>query len=332
MQAYVVLSTKCNLRCSHCIRNFTEKTSNELEYEDTKSIFDSIYKNNPKTHLILTGGEPTLHPNFFPILSYAETLFKNITVCSNGVYSDDILKQIVTYSKSVVQISLDGTKEIHDLIRGDGNFEKSINSIRQLTSHNILTTISTTVNKQNKHSILELGNILSKFKINKWQIEMEQVFSEKEAEKKLNISEWNSFVDLIVNQIKLPLSIKKIYDFDVFKKMEIKYGKEFLAKIANPNCGCCKSKYYIYPDKTVRICTCIENVLLGNLRHETLDTILKRMPSMRRILDVRENTPCYNCEWLYFCNGGCPGYSNYIFKEFGHGDIRCPRVKAYYGL
>lgn len=332
MQAYVVLSTKCNLRCSYCIRTFTEKTVGELDFEDTKLILDSIYKNNSKTHLILTGGEPTLHPSFFSILSYAEKLFNNITVCSNGVYSESILQQIINYSRIIVQISLDGPKKIHDLIRGEGNFERAMNSICQLTSHNIQTTISTTVNKLNIQSVLDLGSILSKYNINKWQIEMEQCFSEVESENKLNISEWNSFVDLIVNQIKLPLSIKKIYDFDLFKKMESKYGKEFLKKIANPNCGCCKSKYYIYPDKTVRICTCIEKVLLGSLNYESLESILKKMALMRKKLDVRENTPCFNCEWLYICNGGCPGYSNYIFKEFGYGDIRCPRVKAYYGL
>ena len=332
MQAYVVLSTKCNLKCSHCIRNFTIKTSEELSFEDTISILDNVYNNNSKTHLILTGGEPTLYPHFFSILSYASNFFNNITICSNGVYPDGVLKQIINYPKIVVQISLDGSKETHDIIRGEGSFEKSMYTVKELTSHNIQTTISTTVNKSNIQSIFELGDILSNYKIKKWQIEMAQAFSERESARALTISEWNTFVDLLMEQNKTTLSIKKIYDFDLFQRMEAKYGKEFLTRIANPNCGCCKSKYYIYPDKTVRICTCIENILLGNLKDESLESILEKMPLMRKQLRVRENSPCFNCEWLYICNGGCPGYSNYIFKEFGYGDIRCPKVKTYYGF
>lgn len=332
MQAYVVLLTKCNLSCSHCIRNFTENTKDIISFAEVTNIFDEIYTNNPKTHLILTGGEPTLHPDFFKILSYANNLFDHISICSNGVYNEKILNGLYDFPKITVQISIDGDAQYHDLMRGSGNFEKSLQTIKKLIQNNIPTTVSTTVNKLNINSIIDLGKILTQFNLKKWQIELEQTFSVDESKKLLSISEWNSFVDSLLAQIKIPISIKKLYDFDLFRRMENKYGKSTLEKISNPNCGCCRSKYYIYPDKTVRICTCIDNFFLGNLNEESLNEIIKKFPEMRKKFNIKYNTPCINCEWLYICNGGCPGYSNFVFNEFGFGDIRCPKVRDYYGL
>lgn len=332
MQAYIVLSTLCNLSCSHCIRNFTKKTDEQLSYKDIVFLLDEISAYDNNTQIIITGGEPTIHKQFFDILSYATSLFKNVTICSNGVFSEEILQRFYKFPNITIQLSIDGSEEFHDLIRGSGCFYKVINSLRGLTSHNIKTVISTTVNSLNIRDISNLENILTQFQILNWKIDMEQTFSKEEEVNCLSIESWNSFVDYMLINSRLPISIKKIFDFEVFKKMEIKKGKDYLKSIANPNCGCCRTKYYVYPDLKVRICTCMDTMYLGDLKNEKISVILDSFPEKRKLFKVRTDSPCYNCEWLYICNGGCPGYSQYKFNGFGYGDIRCKKVRDYYGV
>lgn len=332
MQAYIVLSTLCNLNCSHCIRNFTKKTDEQLSYKDVVSLLDEIYAYDKNTQIIITGGEPTIHKQFFEILSYATSLFKNVTICSNGVFSEKILQSFYKFPDITVQLSIDGSEKFHNLIRGSDCFCKVIHSLKELTSHNIKTIVSTTVNSLNIYSIPDLESVLNQFQILSWKIDLEQTFSKKEEVNILSIDSWNKFVDFIIINTKLPISIKKIFDFELFKKMEIKKGKDYLKSIANPNCGCCKTKYYVYPDLKVRICTCMDSIYLGDLRNEKISIILDSFPEKRKLFKVKIDSPCYNCEWLYICNGGCPGYSHYVFNKFGYGDIRCPKIKDYYGL
>lgn len=332
MQIYFVLSLNCNLHCSHCIRNFSNKSDESIELHNAVSVLEEIVKVDSKAQIVLTGGEPTLHKDFFDIVEKAKSLFNSVAICSNGVYSPEILEKLCILKNTAIQISLDGTETVHDKIRGKGNFEKSMNSIKTLIKHSVPVRVSSTVNTENIDSMFDLAQILSALKITKWQVALEQAFSEIEAKRQVDTQTWNSFVDALLTKAKLRVKIKKLYDFVLFKKMEQKFGKDFIKANSVQNCGCCVSKMYIYPDLSVRACTCMDSFILGNLKENTYSEILASMKEKKSLLAVKENSPCAKCEWLYLCNGGCAGYSKYYFGEIGYGDKRCPKVKAFYGL
>ena len=332
MQIYFVLSLDCNLHCSHCIRNFSDKPSEIVDLHNFVSVLESIEKVGSKVQIILTGGEPTLHKDFFEIADYAQKHFRNVVICSNGIYTNEALNKLSNLKNTVVQISIDGSKESHDKRRGKGTFDKAINALQTLISNGISVRVSTTVNTENIASMFDLSETLSALKLTKWQITPEQCFSETEAKKQLDTYVWNNFVDEILAKAKLRVKIKKLYDFALFEKMEKKFGKEYIKNNAITNCGCCSEKMYIYPDLSVRACTCMDSFILGNLKEKSYSEILVTMKEKKDLLKVKENSPCAKCDWLYLCNGGCAGYSKYYFGEIGYGDKRCPKVKAFYGL
>jgi radical SAM protein with 4Fe4S-binding SPASM domain len=82
--------------------------------------------------LLLSGGEPMLHPQFFEIASYAVARGVRVTVSTNGTRIDSgaaaRLKDLgVTY----VGISLDGIGACHDEFRGrSGAFRKAVEAFR----------------------------------------------------------------------------------------------------------------------------------------------------------------------------------------------------------
>ena len=158
---------------------------------------------------------------------------------------------------------------------------------------------------------------------------MEQTFSVEEVKKRLSIEEWNIFVDKIIHVTRNKMSIKKLFDFQLFERME-KVLDSTVLSYAVKNCGFCSKKFYIYPDFSVRACTCMDDFILGNLKHDSLSDILDSMNDKRRLLEIKEDSICFTCRWKKFCNGGCPGYSLYFNKKLGYGDIRCPKVRDYY--
>lgn len=332
MQLYFVISLDCNLHCSHCIRNFSSKSDEIIDLQSATRVLEEIAKVDSKAQIVLTGGEPTLHKDFFDIVETAKKLFSNVVICSNGVYSPAILEKLCVLKNVAVQISLDGTETAHDRIRGKGNFVKSINSIKTIVEHSVPVRVSSTVNTENIASMLDLAEQLSKLKITKWQVALEQAFSEIEAKRQVDTQTWNNFVDELLAKAKLRVKIKKLYDFALFEKMEQKFGKDFIKANSVQNCGCCGTKMYIYPDLSVRACTCMGSFILGNLKDNSYSEILASMKEKKSLLRIKENSPCAKCEWLYLCNGGCAGYSKYYFGEIGYGDKRCPKVKAFYGL
>ena len=64
------LTDGCNLKCLHCGSNCGPTKARYLSIELIKKTLQSV-KNNIGTHstlIILTGGEPLLHPHFFEIV------------------------------------------------------------------------------------------------------------------------------------------------------------------------------------------------------------------------------------------------------------------------
>jgi uncharacterized protein len=57
--------------------------------------------------------------------------------------------------------------------------------------------------------------------------------------------------------------------------------------------------------------------LLGNIRDEPIDTLLKRHSARKKfaMLQKEHNESCKFCEWYFHCGGGCPGNYDDITKQ-----------------
>lgn len=152
------ITNKCNLRCSHCYQeSYTDQSDLSLEElkETADKIFSTMAKWQKKGDISITGGEPFLKKELFPLLSYLDNSDKisRLDVLCNGILiTDEIASKLKKIKKlQNVQISLDGaTPEIHDQIRGPGTFEKAMSGIRILVSHNIDVKVMFTLQQLNK--------------------------------------------------------------------------------------------------------------------------------------------------------------------------------------
>ncbi len=82
----------------------------------------------------LTGGEPTLHPEFRELVSLIAEAGLGITMETNGTLIDDDLAQFIraTPQFNFVSVSLDGADaETHDTMRSvPGSYQRAVDGMR----------------------------------------------------------------------------------------------------------------------------------------------------------------------------------------------------------
>ncbi len=324
MRVYLLITDRCNLSCTMCIRGKNKK--NDMSINDFKKfILTESFKD---AELVITGGEPTLHIDFVNIVKESALFFKRVLIATNGMtnYYIDELKNI---ENIFFQVSIDGNEKEHDNIRGKGSFNKIKETLKRYEDKKLKYCIASVVGKNNIKKIDQLIPYLESLSTMKyWRVSYEMPFGVAKTKDMLNIEEWNSFVDNILDKVNFRLLIKKLYDFDLYDRH---YSKIIENKNRCHNCGSGKNEIYVYPNLNVYPCTCLTDFSTGNLKKESIEDILKGKRNSQFTnykLDIE--LPCHQCKYLLLCNGGCIGMSYNILGALGKGDIRCPTLRGYY--
>lgn len=145
------LTDLCNLKCGHCLFRSVKNRRQSLAPEVISSTVEKAHGLGCRL-VCFTGGEPFMHPQFLDVLR--ETLrFENIQIATltNGILIPDKINQIqkLDYHRMHFQVSLDGPEEVHDLLRGNGTFKKTVHSLKLLKQHKIPCSIAMAVNTDN---------------------------------------------------------------------------------------------------------------------------------------------------------------------------------------
>lgn len=155
----VNLTRRCNLACAHCYMDAEQRSRpapGELSDEALGGLFRAIGSRAPGTILVLTGGEPLLHPGLEGLVAAGAAAGLRMVLGTNGV--------MLTAAKAArlkaaglegMGISLDSVSaESHDAFRGmAGAFERSCNAVRLCREAGLHAQIHFTVTRRNKAEI-----------------------------------------------------------------------------------------------------------------------------------------------------------------------------------
>lgn len=130
---YFELTTMCNLNCIHCFNYNGNYKFKFLELEKLKKFYKNI---KGKTNgIVLTGGEPFLHPDIMHILEILKD--EKVIITTNATlespyYYGALLEK---YPNVLLQISFDGmSKKVFEKVRGTGTYDKVKNVIEYLSA------------------------------------------------------------------------------------------------------------------------------------------------------------------------------------------------------
>lgn len=157
----------CNLNCRHCLYRGSSgfHSLNFLSKDKIFKLIDKFTENNINK-LVLTGGEPTLHPFFIEISKYAISKIPRVSLCTNGVILNKELKRrIIELSFSTYTTSIDSHIDIvHNKFRGkEGALTHTIDFLQELKLKNKKISIHITIHPDNIDHIEETIRFCRKF-------------------------------------------------------------------------------------------------------------------------------------------------------------------------
>lgn len=153
------ITRRCNLRCIHCYSDSDAREfAGELNWEECRRVIDNLAAYRVPA-LLLSGGEPLIHPLFFYIAGYARERGLRLTLSTNGtLITPEVAKKLRDVDFAYVGISLDGIGETHDHFRGrKGAFEKAVAAFRNCREVGQKTGLRLTLTK---NTVDDLDRIL----------------------------------------------------------------------------------------------------------------------------------------------------------------------------
>lgn len=142
---YFSITDYCNLQCSHCSSSAKKITDAKFDEQKSLEIAEKIRILNPQ-NVIITGGEPLIHPAFKEIVKIIRKCDAKLSLMSNATLINDDNAKFISDNFETADISLDGVDEnTTSLVRGKGIFEKTINGIKLLQKHGLKKIASSMV-------------------------------------------------------------------------------------------------------------------------------------------------------------------------------------------
>ncbi len=158
-KVYFELTRKCNLSCKYCYNRSSFAFPNELSKEKIFLLLNEL-RSVGVFEVRFTGGEPTMHKDFFEIVNYAEKLGFFISLGTNGTFDNNTLEKIKESNIKIIILSLDGPKEYNDSVRGAGSFDKVISNIRKLREkRDLMIKVNCVLTRDNKGFMEDLVKI-----------------------------------------------------------------------------------------------------------------------------------------------------------------------------
>ena len=122
---------RCNCRCVMC-DIWKSADAREITAEELRRHIADIERLGVEW-VVLSGGEPLMHSDLFRLCSMLRPMGIRITLLSSGILLERYAEKIATHIDDVI-VSLDGPREIHDMIRrvrgAYGKLEAGVRKIR----------------------------------------------------------------------------------------------------------------------------------------------------------------------------------------------------------
>ncbi|MBN2411217.1 TIGR04083 family peptide-modifying radical SAM enzyme [candidate division KSB1 bacterium] len=291
VNAYIHVTYRCNLKCSHCYAGPNAFQNNTVFPIDHLLPFITVSAKAGFKKVVILGGEPLIIPHrkqFLEIMTRARELIKPSklvlrTNLTSSIPVDEL--RLLGGCADRIVVSIDGDRKSHDARRGKGSYDAALNNLRRLLSlkPNSEITLAAVLTQSQMtgpegDSVRRLGNELG-----------------------LNVR----FNPLLPLGRAASLSLQPEYDTSLFD------DAESFAAIHKPftTCGL-GMNLLIGPDGDAFPCYTLmeEKNHLGNVFSDGLEEVLKRNDQYLNYT-VDSNRGCRKCDLRYICGGFCRAWS-----------------------
>ncbi len=327
--ADISITGKCNLKCRYCFYSDEMVALNDLTTQQWKQSIKKL-GDAKIMRVTLTGGEPFTRPDFFELVDSVIENRMRYSILTNGtLITEDTIKEFEKDKRRLrldsIQISIDGSKaEIHNKSRPD-SFDQAVRALKLLLKNKFPVTVRATISKHNMDDVEDMAAFLLEeiglpsmtnneaspigtgctYK-DEVALDHKEILAVGKRLEKLQEKYPNRITAQAGPLAKLRM-YKEMEDARKHDKLTNRWKMGYLS-----SCGGVFNKLGILHDGTIVPCSMLHALNMGNiLKDDLLNTwdtskVIQEVRD-RYVVPMTEINECKNCEWVKYCNGGCPG-------------------------
>lgn len=320
----------CNLKCKYCFAQEGEYHGKRslMNIEIGKKAIDFLINNSGKRKNLevdFFGGEPLMNFEVVKeIVNYARQKEKQhnknfrFTITTNGILLNDEIQKFINQNMHNVVLSLDGRKEINDMMRpkagGQGSYDSIVSKFVKLANSRNQTDyyVRGTYTRNNldfSNDVLHMADLGFK------QISVEPVVADENE-------------DYSLREEDLPLLFEQ---YEILASEMLKRQKEgkgfnffhFMIDLSQGPCvvkrlsGCGSGSEYLAVTPEGDLYPCHQFVGIEEFKMGTVDTGIteNKMRELFQNCNVYSKEDCKNCWAKFYCSGGCAANAYQFHKD-----------------
>lgn len=161
----IEITDRCNLTCPTCYAMSSPSYGRHRTIEEIETMIDIVVRNEGEPDVVqISGGEPTIHPDFFAVLDLAKKKpIKHLMVNTNGIKiatENGFAERLAHYlPRFEIYLQFDSFRsEVLKAIRGADLTQIRQQAVEKLNELNIATTLVVTLQKG--YNCDEIGEII----------------------------------------------------------------------------------------------------------------------------------------------------------------------------
>jgi radical SAM protein with 4Fe4S-binding SPASM domain len=337
-----MVTWRCTRRCvGNCLYcSYTREYAKDTEV-DTKTackIVDEIHSFGAPWFGI-SGGEPLVRADIFDVIEYAKKTYgMEVSLITSGFAFDEERLNKLARNEVHTAVSIDGTRESNDIVRGRGAYDKALFAMKKLSENGLLDCVVTTMTKYNIKDVEHTVKLASEngakmvvfhniVPVGRAGSNMPDLAPSPEA------YEW-AFNEIYGLQVKYDRKDFKVNVYSPFYARVVKqknpanfwdwYTNQFLGKctIGGKYIGLTENGDY-------RPCGFHEGYRIGNVKDQGLKETWDALQKSEFHLKLRDGTnlkgKCGVCEYREIC-GGCRTRAEYYTGDLFESDPACAYI------
>jgi len=304
---WLELTRRCNLTCLHCYIEGGEARENEMPASELYRLLDE-FADMGVWAVALTGGEPTLHPEFANLVRHARARNLLVGVATNGMFLTPGLLDSLPRDGVIISVSLDN---LH--IDGSHDFAVATKAILRSQEAGFLTNIMTNSNRESIHHLAGLMTWAESHGVSVRSVPFSP----------LGRGKRHRYLENTPDDVELAAQFwmrECEWEHEYHKKAGLCVGLIFNygLSLAHMTSRCSSGRFlcYVCADGTVFPCTmCAGEEILspGNVRDRPFAEFWREQWPIRRFSWANFKDTCSGCvinDPRYYCSARCPAMSH----------------------
>jgi uncharacterized protein len=320
IQLFFITNYSCNFDCSYCYQDQYNNPNQELSTEVIDSFFRYIQSDfaGREKYITVFGGEPLLNSpkqkaNINYLLEKSKEAGLDVCFVTNGYTLEEYIPLLKRASIREIQVTLDGTEEVHNRRRflksGEGTFGKIVRGIDSCLENHLSVNLRMVLDKGNIDNLPDLVQLAidrgwTKSPYFKTQVGRNYELHHCQSANDKLFSRISMF-ERIFELVKLHPHILQFYK-PAYSVTKFLSENGSLPEPLFDSCPACKTEWAF--DYTGKIYPCTATV---GKSEETLGSFYPAVTKNTRLIedwerrDITSIEECRECSSQLACGGGC---------------------------